>query len=230
MKAVFMSQRASSLSLVYPEYIRNRISAHVDICGTLTSFTPQSLGEAESLLRETDFIFSTWGMPRFERGFIAENMPNLKAVFYGAGTVQDFAREFLDENRLVVSAWGANAVPVAEFTVAQIILAAKGYFQRFKRTSENSWSNRGDGGYFRGSYNTKIGLIGAGMIGKLVIKMLKSYKIDVYVFDPFLSDADAESLGVTKTTLEYIFSECAVISNHLANNAQTVGMLNGDLF
>ncbi len=232
-KAVFMSSNKDSLFKVYPEQLRSRFSKIVDIIGTLSSFTPEALSESntEKMLNETDIILSTWGMPRFEKSFISQKMPFLKAVFYGAGSVQGFAHEFLDENKIVVSAWGANAVPVAEFTVAQIILAAKGYFQRFKHTSEKTWENRSAGGYFKGNYNSKIGIIGAGMIGKLVIRMLnEAYKMDIYVFDPFLSDEEASSLGVKKVSLEYIFSNCDVISNHLANNAQTAGMLNGNLF
>lgn len=230
MKAVFMSSSLSSLNNVYTPPIRAKLESRVDFIDQITSFKPEDLASRENDLKSVDFIFSTWGMPRFERSFIAEKMPNVKAVFYGAGSVQGFAREFLEEDRIVVSAWGANAIPVAEFTVSQIILASKGYFQTFKHTSTDKWTNRRAGGYFPGNYNTKVGLIGAGMVGKAVIKLLKNYKLDIYVFDPFLPDETAEKLGVTKASLEYIFSECSVISNHLANNAQTVGILNGRLF
>lgn len=169
-------------------------------------------------------------MPHFERSFIAEKMPNLKAVFYGAGSVQGFAREFLEENRIVVSAWGANAIPVAEFTVSQIILATKGYFQRFKHTSTEKWINRRTSCFFPGNYYTKIGIIGAGMVGRAVIKLLKNHLFEIYVFDPFLSEEAAQNLGVKKESLEYIFKECFIISNHLANNNNTKGMLNGKYF
>ena len=46
-----------------------------------------------------------------------------------AGSVQYFARPFLNLGIKVFSAWAAKAVPVAEYTVAQIILAGKGFFQ-----------------------------------------------------------------------------------------------------
>ena len=39
-----------------------------------------------------------------------------------------------------------------------------------------------------------------------------------------------KSLGVTLCSLEELFSTCTVVSNHLANNEQTRGMLNGALF
>ena len=62
-------------------------------------------------------------MPEFTEDEIKTYLPNLKAIFYGAGSVQSFARPFLNCGVRVFSAWAANAIPVAEFTVAQIILA-----------------------------------------------------------------------------------------------------------
>ena len=81
-----------------------------------------------------------------------------------------------------------------------------------------------------GSFGCKIGLIGVGMIGSMVAERLKDYRYEVLAFDPFCSEEKAARLGVKLCTLETIFSECQVISNHLANNRQTVGMLNGALF
>jgi phosphoglycerate dehydrogenase-like enzyme len=52
----------------------------------------------------------------------------------------------------------------------------------------------------------------------------------VLVFDPFLSDAEAESLGVEKVTLPMAFALGNVVSNHLADIPETTGMLNGPLF
>lgn len=179
-------------------------------------------------LLDTEYIFSTWGMPQFTETEIKAHLPNLKAIFYAAGSVQAFARPFLNCGVRIFSAWAANAVPVAEYTVAQIVLANKGFFKTMRFTDKAAarevFSN------YPGNYNVKIGIIGAGMIGKLVIKMLKAYNLEVLVFDPFLSDEQALELGVTKTTLEQVFASCQVVSNHLANNEQTKGMLSGALF
>ena len=72
-------------------------------------------------------------MPALGKEQILAYFPSLKAVFYAAGSVQGFAREYLEAGVQVFSAWAANAVPVAEFTVAQILLAGKGYFQGLRR-------------------------------------------------------------------------------------------------
>ena len=54
--------------------------------------------------------------------------------------------------------------------------------------------------------------------------------MDIIVFDPFLSDADAAKLGVEKVELDAAFRRAFVVSNHLANLPETVGMLTGEHF
>ncbi|MBR5446655.1 MAG: hydroxyacid dehydrogenase [Clostridia bacterium] len=191
----------------------------------------------EELLAHPDagavqYLFSTWGMPHFTNDEIRNSLPAAEAVFYGAGSVQTFAREFLEEGVAVYSAWAANGVPVAEYTFAQIILAATGFFGRLHVPgSGNAWPNRPDSAGWPGNYEIKVGIIGAGMIGKMVIERLHTLeKTEILVFDPFLSEEKAAELGVTKCNLAALFAQCDVISNHLANNPQTVGMLNAALF
>lgn len=229
-KAIFMSSSAATIDKAYSPELKARMAECFGEIPYVTEFTEDKLKARRDMLSDVRFIFSTWGMPALSPEIIAEYLPSLAAVFYAAGSVQGFARNFLLRGVRIFSAWGANGIPVAEVTVAQIILANKGYFQRLKCGSHETWDNRTCPVPFEGNYNTKVGIIGVGMIGREVIRMLKAYKLNVYVYDKFLSDEAAAELGVTKESLEYIFSECSVISNHLANNAQTRGMLTGELF
>ena len=71
------------------------------------------------------------------------------------------------------------------------------------------------------SLKTRALLVGRGVIGKLA-----GSRVGVLVFDPFLNSGDAEKLGAKKVeTLDELFSAAFVISNHLANNEKTRGML-----
>jgi Phosphoglycerate dehydrogenase and related dehydrogenases len=229
-KAIFMSANPGALDFAYASELRELMGEKLDFLPQLTDFSSESLQSRRDELACVRYIFSTWGMPSFSDENIAEFLPNLEAVFYAAGSVQYFARPFIGRGVRVFSAWHANGIPVAEFTAAQIILAAKGYFQRLKCGSRESWDNRSCAVAFQGNYDTKIGIIGAGMIGREVIKLLRAYRLDILVWDKFLTDTQIAELGAVKASLEYIFSECAVISNHLANNAQTRGLLTGALF
>ena len=214
MKEIYLCSNAANIQKVY---------------GTdAPVFTKEQLAQNPAAFQETEFVFSTWGMPCLTEEEIHAWLPGLKAVFYGAGTVQAFARPFLNCGVRVFSAWAANAMPVAEYTVAQIVLANKGFFRTMRYKERSAALKTLES--FPGNYGQKIGIIGAGMIGKLVIGKLKQYDLDVLVFDPFLPDEQARELGVEKTDLETLFSQCTVVSNHVANNAQTKGMLHGGLF
>ncbi len=225
MKAILLCEKPDKAAAVYSA----EVVAALKIGETV--YRKADVVADSAKFADTEFVFSTWGMPKFTEEEIEKYLPNLKAVFYAAGTVQAFARPFLSRGVRVFSAWAANAVPVAEYTVAQIVLANKGFFRsaQLMSTGEVRDARAVMGGY-TGNMDENVGIIGAGMIGKLVIKMLSEYRLNVLVFDPFLSDEQAKSLGVTKCTLEELFESCRVVSNHLANNEQTKGMLNGKLF
>lgn len=222
MKNLFLVEDKNRIDYVYPKHI-------------LEALNYSKAYTKEEYINEgnynVEFIFSTWSMPQFTKQEIADYFPNLKAVFYAAGTVQFFAKPFIEKGIKVFSAWAANAVPVAEYTVAQIILANKGFFNscyfniqglrdKAKKISD----------LYSGNYQSKIGIIGVGMIGSMVAERLKGYKNEVLAFDPFLSEQKATKLNLKLCSLEDIFSNCDVISNHLANNRQTKGMLNESLF
>lgn len=181
--------------------------------------TPEELAKNPRLCADAQALFTSWGMPHYTVGQIREYFPELKYLFYGAGSVQGFAGEFLQCGVRVFSAWAANAVPVAEFTCAQIILAGKRYFDLFA----------GGKAAPRGNYQSSVGLIGLGMIGSMVARRLQSTDLKLYAYDAFRTEEECEALRVTKITLPELFSRCDVISNHLANNAQTRGMINSEL-
>lgn len=193
-------------------------------------FLPEVLGRPSGRT-EVEYLFSTWGMPAFTEEELEACFPQLRAVFYAAGSVQAFARPLLNRGIRVFSAWAANAIPVAEYTAAQIILAGKGFFQASRLYQGQGWdAARRHSESQRGSYGAGVGILGAGMIGREVIRRLKDCRLDVLVFDPFLPEEQAKALGVEKRALHEVFAQCRVVSNHLANNAQTVGMLDYDCF
>lgn len=216
----------------YSEKTKAELSLRLDMIeGGYDNRAFEAKSPDPSLFREVEYIFSTWNMPRLSAELVREYFPSLRAVFYAAGTVQYFAQPYMDNGVRIFSAWGANAVPVAETTVAQIILANKGYFQTLHCGGGNSWTEHDYGKPYPGNFGNSVGIIGAGMIGSLVIEMLKSYNLNVLVFDPFLPDERAEKLGVSKVeTIPELFERCSVVSNHLANNPETEGVINAACF
>ena len=48
---------------------------------------------------------------------------------------------------------------------------------------------------------------------------MRPFHLRVIVFDPFLSDGEAASLGVEKVGIQEAFSRGNIVSNHLADRA-----------
>lgn len=228
MKFILMTNQKFQANRVYSEEIKLKLKER----GSLAEFIvgKGDLDKRKSLLRETDIIFATWGMPHLSKEEISEYFPKLRAVLYAAGTVQSFAGEFLESGIKVSSAWRANAIPVAEFTFAQIVLALKGYFQAAAMVKKNEPAAYLHHYRHKGNYKSKIGIIGAGAIGSLVCEKLKALECEVLVYDPFLSDNRAKELNVMLCDLETIFSSCDVITNHLANKKELIGIFDYSLF
>ena len=126
MKAIFLCERTNAIFRVFDPDTVCKLQKLTEIEKKL--YKKENILSTPEAFRDVEIIFSTWGMPTFTEAEIKTCLPSLKCIFYGAGTVQKFARPFLACGVKVFSAWAANAVPVAEMTVAQIILANKGYF------------------------------------------------------------------------------------------------------
>lgn len=224
-KALFMTRGGqNSIDNAYEGRVQREIAEELGLAPA--AFALEDLEKHKEEYGQVTYIFSTWGMLELTKEQIQRYFPALRAVFYAAGTVQYFARPFLELGIGVHSAWVANGVPVAEFAFSQIVLAGKGFFQGARLFKEQGFASSAEfSEHFSGNYGIQIGLLGAGVIGRMLIERLKSIKASVLVFDPFLSEDEAQALGVQKAGLEHIFANCHIVSNHLANNAQTKEML-----
>jgi len=195
--------------MLEPPVIPNEIDLHLD-----------RLGEADAIL-------TTWGMPLLSEQQLRA-LPRLQAVFYAAGSVRMFAGPLLERGAVVSSAWMGNAVPVAEFTMAQTLLAMKGYFRNrreFRGPEDFAGAYRGPG-----AFGETVALLGAGAIGRKVIELMAPLRMHILVFDPFLTVEEAAELGVAKVSLEEAFERAFVVSNHLADVPETIKLLKGSLF
>lgn len=207
LKAVFVCAKKETVDYVYSEAQRKQIAEVTDLMPEIVN-----AGNFDSVdLKDVEVIFSTWGMMNFT-GEQLDRMPNLKAVFYGAGATDYFARPLLARGIKVISAWKANAIPVAEFVLAQIILSMKNYFS-------NNWTNKFAG---PGCYGETVALIGAGAISSKLQEMLKVLNLNVLVIP---SRPERRTVS-----LEEAFRTAYVVSNHLPNREDNQKVLTKELF
>lgn len=226
MKKAIITGNSDRIDTVYGPRERAQIQERVET----RVISTQELELAD--LEDVDFIFGTWGLRKLDEEAMAA-MPNLKAVFYAAGSVKGFTTDaFWESGARLFSAWGANAVPVAEFTIAQIILSLKRTWPIVRYGWENQCKShsRYREEHVPGCFGSTVGLISLGQIGRLVVDRLRSLEVQVIAYDPFISQEEAQELGVTLRSLDQVFAESDVVSCHTPWLPQTVKMLRREHF
>jgi len=231
MKAILLTANKEKGQNVYNEKNLEKIRREFDIEPTI--FTKKDILSPNNDFSDVEVVFGCWGVETFSVQEIKEYLPNLKGVFYVGGSVQYFAKPFLEAGVRISGAWQANAVAVAEYIVSQMILGIKGVFlSRITHSSE--WDVKKKLVIpVKGFYGIKIGILGSGAIGRKVIEFLSNYKenqLEIYLYSPSLTEEKAKELGVKKASVEEIFKECDIISNHIANNPRTFGFYTSKQF
>ena len=169
---------------------------------------------AERVLPEVEVLLTGWGSPRLDAALLAR-APRLRAIVHAAGTVKGHVDPACFERVRVSSAAAANAIPVAEFTVAAILLAGKRAFRLQRRYREL----RGFRLWWHevppiGNYRKVVGIVGASRIGRLVIERLRSFDFELLLHDPTLSDAEARALGAEPLRLDALLGRADVVTLH----------------
>jgi phosphoglycerate dehydrogenase-like enzyme len=182
------------------------------------------------LLASVEILITSWGTPRVGRNAI-ERMPALRLVVNAAGTVRwVISDSFWDFDVALCSAADANAVPVAEFTLATIILALKRAFSLQRRYAETrEWRIWSDDVPWIGTRRRTVGIVGASRIGRRLIELLRPFEVTVQVYDPYLTQGEATELGVTKLELlDDLLASSHVVSLHAPLLPATENMLAAD--
>src|SRR4051794_10827284 len=181
-------------------------------------------GQIAALLRDATVAVTGWGTARFDAKLLA-SAPKLKLIAHSAGSVKSVVADAVYEHGIrVTTSAAANAAPVAETTVAMMVVMLKRIPWLLK--SHGSKNLARQIGPIRELRDLSVGIIGASRVGREVIRLLKSYpRLSVRVYDPYLSDADAKEMRVERATLEETCA-CDVVSVHTPQVPQTLHMLN----
>ncbi|MEV0489299.1 hydroxyacid dehydrogenase [Streptomyces atratus] len=193
--------------------------------------------ETAAALAETEVLLTCWGATPLTAE-VLNGAPRLRAVVHAAGSVKHHITDACWERGIAVtSAAGANALPVAEFTLAAILFAGKRVLQAAQRYAAlrtgHDWLQELDGS---GNYRRTVGIIGASRIGRRVIELLRPFDLDVLLYDPYVDAAEAARLGVRLAALDELCARSSVVSvhapqlpetHHLIGAAQLAAMATG---
>ncbi len=156
-------QKLEELTNLYPEVI-----------------STENFEDHAEKLHDLDVAFSTWGMPQLGAVQL-EKLPRLKALFHSAGATGAFRQPFLDRGVAVCSATAANALPVAEFALAQVLLAGAGYFLNTRQCVDEYHTRYGNNFRGHGNYGGRVSILGNGAVSTRLQELLAVHKLEVVV-------------------------------------------------
>lgn len=129
---------------------------------------------------------------------------------------------------VVVNAPNGNMNAAAEHTMAMMMALARNIPQAFHALKNNVWD--------RSSYmgvelkNKTLGIIGLGRIGAEVAHRAKGQRMHVIAFDPFLTEKQAETMGIRQGTFEEVIEQADFLTVHTPLMKETRNIINADVF
>ncbi|WP_225631439.1 hydroxyacid dehydrogenase [Streptomyces solaniscabiei] len=177
---------------------------------------------ASAALGEAEVLISCWGCPPLTEEVLAR-APRLRAVIHAAGSVKHHITDACWRRGIAVtSAASANAVPVAEYTVAFVLLAGKDLLRMRddyrRRRADHDWQTAYEGA---GNYRRTVGVVGASRIGRRVLELLRPHDLELLLHDPYLLPGEAERLGARAVGLDELCVRSDVVSVHAPELPET---------
>lgn len=218
---------AGLLQRLFSAEALNRLS---DVADFQAEPLPDDLSstDARNRLADIEVLVTGWGAPRLTDD-VLELMPKLRAVIHAAGSVkQHLSDEFWRRGIPVSSAAAANALPVAEYTLAAILFANKAVLP-LAAAYRSSPSTLDVMAQFPqiGNHAKRVGIVGASRIGRRVVELLEPFSLALGVADPYLTEAEAEELGATLVPLDQLVATSDVVSLHAPDLPSTRHMIDG---
>jgi phosphoglycerate dehydrogenase-like enzyme len=215
------------LHQLFPEPLMRRLSAVLDFDPEfiVRDFTEPA---AKAALAEAEVVVSSWGTPVLDDETLAR-APNLKAVLHAAGTVKwIIGPTGWERGLLVSSASGANALPVAEYTLASILMAGKGIFQLREDFRKDRTFTLGYIHPEVGNFGRTIGVVGASKIGRRLLELLRPFDFTVLLADPYVEESEAAALGARLVPLDELVANADVVSVHAPDLPETEHLINAE--
>ncbi|GAB3443142.1 hydroxyacid dehydrogenase [Streptomonospora sediminis] len=185
---------------------------------------------ARSVLSEVEVLVTGWGCPPLD-GAVLAAAPRLAAVVHTAGSVRGHVTPACwDRGIEVSSAAAANALPVAEYTVAMILLSGKRVLERAR--DHRAQRRREDIGRITrgvGNFGRTVGILSASLVGRRVIELLHPYDLRILLHDPYVTAEDAAALGAEPVDLDELFVRSDVVSVHTPLLPATRGLVSRKL-
>ena len=129
---------------------------------------------------------------------------------------------------IVLNAPEGNTVAATEHTIAMMLALARNIPQAHASLSSGKWER----GKFMGVEvrGKTLGILGLGRIGSGVARRALALEMEIMAYDPYVTDEQAEVLGIRLAELDEILAQADFITIHLPLTNETRGLLGRDAF
>jgi D-3-phosphoglycerate dehydrogenase / 2-oxoglutarate reductase len=124
----------------------------------------------------------------------------------------------------VMNTPGANAVAVAEHTLATMLAMARHLCRANELMHAGKWEKKSlQGTELRGK---TLGIVGLGRIGMEVARRARAFGMEIIAHDPFVSTVVAKEQGIQMARLDEVYARADYLTLHVGLTPQTTGMIN----
>lgn len=129
---------------------------------------------------------------------------------------------------MVVNAPTSNIISAAELTVGHILSLARRIPAAHASLASGAWKRSS----YTGTelFEKTVGIIGLGRIGALITARLQAFDVRVIAYDPYVTSARAQQLGVQLVTLDELLEQSDFVTIHMPKTPETTGMIGAEQF
>ncbi|WP_405722912.1 hydroxyacid dehydrogenase [Streptomyces sp. NBC_01537] len=215
------------LPLLFPPPLMARLreTAAIDPALVVRDFADPAAADA---LAAAEVLITGWGCPRLDAGVLAA-APRLRTVLHAAGSVRGLVGDAVWARGITVaSAVTGNALPVAEYALAMILLAGKDVFAYRDRYRATHAQPSPAETAATGNLGRRVGIIGASRVGRRLLELLRPFDLTVFLYDPYVDAAGAAALGAEPLSLDDLLRRSDIVSLHAPDIPETYRMLDRD--
>jgi len=171
--------------------------------------------------KDVSVVLGTWGMPNFDN-ILLDTLPGLRLIAHGAGTVKGFVTpEVFARGIRVTHGAVVIAAAVGEWCLMATLSGLRLAMSFHESMRAGAWksSHEGHGNELAGK---RVGLIAMSQTARAFLRLLAPFGCEIGVYDPYLSDEAASSLGVRKVSaIDDLCAWADVLSNHVPTTPET---------
>ncbi|MBR0230944.1 MAG: hydroxyacid dehydrogenase [Clostridia bacterium] len=171
-----------------------------------------------------DIVVTSWGNQPLDEKYLAL-CPDLKLLVHAAGSVKPVVSEALWKKGVrVTSCAGVLSMGVSETALGFTIAASKNLFALNDNLHAGGWAEGKEN--IRELYDLTVGVVGGGWAGRHYIELLKSFDVEILLYDPFISAERAAQMGAEKAEFADLLKRSDIVSVHAPQIPETYHMFN----